>query len=123
AVTRNEEKYPEPESFCPERFFKSDGTLDDDTVIYAFGFGRRICPGRHMAELMVWQVIALALATFNISKAKDKNGNEIDVDPDACTDSFTCYPLPFECTITPRSVQAVSLVRGAASVARENLKE
>ncbi|KAM6490499.1 Cytochrome P450 [Amanita muscaria] len=44
AVTRNEEKYPEPESFCPERFFKSDGTLDDDTVIYAFGFGRRYLP-------------------------------------------------------------------------------
>ncbi|KAM6490495.1 Cytochrome P450, partial [Amanita muscaria] len=44
AVTRNEEKYPEPESFHPERFLKSDRTLNEDTVLYAFGFGRRYLP-------------------------------------------------------------------------------
>jgi len=83
-------------------------------------------------------MIASTLATFNISKAKDENGNEIDIDPDAFTDSFTrcaamifvnvvvtysiCEPLPFKCSILPRSQQAVSLIHPAANVARQNLR-
>ena len=34
-------RYPNPESFCPERFIASDGTLSDDDLVVAFGFGRR----------------------------------------------------------------------------------
>ena len=41
AMTRDEEVYPDAESFRPERFLKADGTLNDDTMEYAFGFGRR----------------------------------------------------------------------------------
>ena len=40
-MTRDEEVYEDADSFRPERFFKADGTLNDDTVDYAFGFGRR----------------------------------------------------------------------------------
>jgi cytochrome P450 len=38
---RDEEMYPDPDSFKPERFINDDGTLNDDSVPYAFGFGRR----------------------------------------------------------------------------------
>ncbi len=41
AITHDEEAYPNPDVFQPERFFNADGTLNDDTVVYAFGFGRR----------------------------------------------------------------------------------
>ena len=40
-MTRDEEVYQDAESFLPERFLKADGTLNDDTMDYAFGFGRR----------------------------------------------------------------------------------
>jgi cytochrome P450 len=40
-MTRDEEVYQDADSFRPERFIKADGTLNDDTVDYAFGFGRR----------------------------------------------------------------------------------
>jgi len=43
AITRDEAKYPSPEEFKPERFFGVDGELNDDTMSYAFGAGRRIC--------------------------------------------------------------------------------
>jgi hypothetical protein len=33
-------------------------------------------------------MMASVLATFSISKAKDENGDEIDVDANAYTDSF-----------------------------------
>jgi cytochrome P450 len=41
AMTRDEEVYQDADSFRPERFLKADGTLNDDTMDYAFGFGRR----------------------------------------------------------------------------------
>ena len=41
AMTRDEEVYRDADSFLPDRFIKADGTLNDDTVDYAFGFGRR----------------------------------------------------------------------------------
>lgn len=37
----DEDVYPNAELFRPERFFNPDGTLNDDTIGYAFGFGRR----------------------------------------------------------------------------------
>ncbi|KAM6498922.1 Cytochrome P450 [Amanita muscaria] len=121
AITRNEERYPEPELFRPERYFTEEGTLNKDTVSYVFGFGRRICPGRHLADTSVWLMIASVLATFNVFKAKDEHGNEIDVDDQAFTDSLAMHPLPFKCSITPRSHQAESLVREAAFAAKRQL--
>ncbi|KAJ7247273.1 cytochrome P450 [Mycena rebaudengoi] len=44
----------------------------------AFGFGRRICPGRHMAMSSMWITIASILSTFNITKAVGDDGKEIE---------------------------------------------
>ena len=43
----------------------------------AFGFGRRICPGRYMAYEAIWIAVACTLAVFNLQKAKDEQGREI----------------------------------------------
>ncbi|KAF8558122.1 cytochrome P450 [Imleria badia] len=50
AMTHDEAKYPNPFDFDPERFLDADENLNQDTVGYAFGFGRRICVGRHVAD-------------------------------------------------------------------------
>jgi cytochrome P450 len=68
--------YPDPFSFRPERFIK-DGKIDPD-VIPAFGFGRRICPGRHMAQASAWIAAASMLASFDIAKAVDADGSVIE---------------------------------------------
>ncbi|KIL66927.1 hypothetical protein M378DRAFT_23224 [Amanita muscaria Koide BX008] len=122
AITRDSTTYPDPEEFRPERFFKEDGTLIDDNIRYVFGFGRRICPGEHMADLVMWLMMASVLAMFNISKAKDEDGNVIEVDASAesFTDAIGSRPLPFKCSITPRS-HAESLIRDAADIALEKL--
>ena len=41
AMTHDENVYPDPFAFRPERFLKADGTLNDDSRILAYGFGRR----------------------------------------------------------------------------------
>lgn len=37
-------------------------------VDYAFGFGRRVCPGRWMAHSFVWIVVASVLSAYQIEK-------------------------------------------------------
>ena len=80
-MSRNEEKYPNPDVFNPDRFLSADGTLTDDTVSFAWGFGRRICPGRHLAEASLFSAMTSLLAVFKFSKPRDETGGEIEIEP------------------------------------------
>ncbi|KAF8631328.1 hypothetical protein AX14_010947, partial [Amanita brunnescens Koide BX004] len=122
AISQDETKYPNPNAFYPERFLNPDGTLNDDKVEYAFGYGRRFCPGKFMARDILWLIVASALSAFNISKAKDENGAEIDINPDAFSTGLSSSPQPFNCTVVPRSPEAATLVRMAAIAAKENTR-
>jgi cytochrome P450 len=67
--------YPEPDTFKPERFLNPDGSLRDDPILTAaFGFGKRICPGRHFADSTLFILIAHLFSVFNIKKGA--NGDE-----------------------------------------------
>ncbi|KAI6155468.1 cytochrome P450 [Pisolithus tinctorius] len=50
AMTRDEKRYPNPAVFSPERHLTAGGTLAEGTSSQYFGLGRRICPGRHIAD-------------------------------------------------------------------------
>lgn len=80
AILHDEKVYPEPEVFNPERYLK-DGALNlemtDPTLIGAFGYGRRICPGRFLAQKSVWISVTSILASMNISCAIDEHGASI----------------------------------------------
>ncbi|KAF8808763.1 cytochrome P450 [Phlegmacium glaucopus] len=76
----NEVEYPDPSAFKPERFLK-DGQLDSnirDPAEIVFGFGRRACPGSHIAFSTLWFTAAGVLATFQLSKPVDKEGRVIE---------------------------------------------
>ncbi|KAH0578687.1 hypothetical protein H2248_003815 [Termitomyces sp. 'cryptogamus'] len=109
SMTHDESRYPDPDLFKPERFFDENGDLNTDNVIIAFGFGRRICPGRHMASSTVWLLISSILATFTIRKARDEHGNEIDVDG-SYTSGLISHKIPHPCSITPRSEEVQKLI-------------
>ncbi|KAJ6585088.1 cytochrome P450 [Mycena capillaripes] len=102
AMVHDESIYPNPEKFSPERFFNADGQLNANDNILSFGFGRRICVGRHAADATVWAVMVSVLSVFNIAKAKDSTGKEIDIKL-VYSDDAVSRPLPFKCSITPRS--------------------
>lgn len=40
-MTHNEDKYPDPMRFMPERYIAADGRLTDDIAELQYGFGRR----------------------------------------------------------------------------------
>ncbi|KAF7348405.1 O-methylsterigmatocystin oxidoreductase [Mycena sanguinolenta] len=80
AMVHDESIYPNPDKFDPERFLNAEGQLNADDRILSFGFGRRICIGRYAAVATVWATMVSILSTFNISKAKDANGNTIEIE-------------------------------------------
>ncbi|TEB33315.1 cytochrome P450 [Coprinellus micaceus] len=107
------ETYPNPTEFKPERFLSADGkslnpaVRDPQTI--AFGFGRRMCPGFHIATAELFLAAASILATFELSKAKDEAGNIIEPSLDVSA-GITSHPLPFKCVIKPCSKKAEVLI-------------
>ncbi|KAF8150622.1 cytochrome P450 [Crassisporium funariophilum] len=87
----------DPEEFRPERYmegFGSEPQPDPRSII--FGFGRRLCPGRHLADRAVWLAITQITALFEISPKGSV------APPAAFKPGFTRHPKPFECKITLR---------------------
>jgi cytochrome P450 len=82
AIFHDPATYPEPDAFKPERFINPDGTLRDDPVLTSlFGYGKRICPGRHLADATLFIAIASLLSVFNITKGNGADGGEPDAYP------------------------------------------
>jgi len=107
--------YPDPEPFKPERFLK-DGQIDPDVMspdLVAFGFGRRICPGRFLALDSLFLNMACILASFDIGKATDEFGKQITPKKEFSSGAALSAPLPFKCSIKPRSKVALGLVTQA----------
>jgi len=82
-------------------------------VDYAFGFGRRVCPGRWMAHAFVWVVVASVLSSFRIEKVV-RDGRVIEP-TGAFSPGILASPEKFECSVKPRSKDAEALVRATAT--------
>ncbi|KAJ8584953.1 cytochrome P450 [Rhizopogon salebrosus TDB-379] len=81
-LSRDQDSGIDSEVFAPERFLDSYVKATAlDPYSYAFGFGRRMCPGRFLADNSVFMLITSMLATVAISKPKDSNGVEKPFDP------------------------------------------
>ncbi|RDX50378.1 cytochrome P450 [Lentinus brumalis] len=111
ACLHDPETYPDPECFMPERFLR-DGKLDPDVCDpgrFAFGYGRRVCPGRYFADATLFINIAMLLHVFDITPPLDKDGKPIAIEL-KMSDSLVSYPKDCRCTIKPRSERARQLI-------------
>ncbi|KAG1797060.1 cytochrome P450 [Suillus plorans] len=117
ALSRDEDIFPDASRFDPSRHLTVDGKLKNPFVNhFAFGHGRRICPGRWFAENGLWTAFSTILAVLRIDHAKDSNGDKIEVTPEYTTGSVIC-PKPFPC-----SFEVVNTTRAAHIRAMMNLK-
>lgn len=103
----DENNYKDPHLFNPERFL--DKTPELDPHVLAFGFGRRICPGRELADASIFLSIAMSLATLDSCKASDEKGNIIEPTVDFKT-GIISHLAEFQCDIKPRSTRAKQLI-------------
>ncbi|KAI0064977.1 cytochrome P450 [Artomyces pyxidatus] len=111
-IHHNEEKYPDPYTFNPDRYLgdnlscaessKLPNAMDRDH--WAFGAGRRICPGVHVAERELWLAISRLLWSFDIKSLPDE---PISLEEYEGESGRT--PLPFRIQVIPRHdrVQAI----------------
>ncbi|EMD33484.1 hypothetical protein CERSUDRAFT_118063 [Gelatoporia subvermispora B] len=102
----DETRYPSPATFDPERFLRAGETLTQESLTeghYSFGFGRRKCPGQHMATKTIWIGVTRLLWAFEILHALDADKRPIPVDPDNCTSGMTSKPNIFPLRVLPRS--------------------
>lgn len=90
--------------------FKPTQRLSGFRKTYAFGAGRRICPGQHLAENSLDINIAKLVWAFdigpgtNLGTGRPISSNEIDVDIETqWTDGFLIAPKPFPISLKVRS--------------------
>ncbi|KAG2056881.1 cytochrome P450 [Suillus hirtellus] len=102
--------YADPSQFKPERFLDNDGNDPErEPRTICFGFGRRICPGLHLADASIWLSTVMSLAVFDISKIVE-NGVEHTPEVDSSSGAIS-HPKPFKCCIKPRSAKAIALIQ------------
>ncbi|KAH9990619.1 cytochrome P450 [Russula vinacea] len=108
---------PDAASFNPERFLDEHGRLipgpmetrDDGHSTY--GFGRRSCVGKHAANDTLFIDIATVLWAVQLECALDESGKDIPPDTETPVDVGTVFrPVPYKCKITPRFLEAPSLL-------------
>jgi cytochrome P450 len=108
AFTHDPETFHEPMTFKPERFLGPTSEPDPHTLV--FGFGRRVCPGRVLADSSLYLSIAQSLAVFNISKTVDENGREVEPVVQFLP-GIISHPLPFKTSLEPRSSKHKELIQ------------
>ncbi|KAF9495090.1 cytochrome P450 [Pleurotus eryngii] len=99
AMALDPSTYKDPSIFDPARFLpEADGERGEPLFEPAFGFGRRICPGRHLANASVF--------------IADENGLEITPSL-AFETGLTSHPEPFPCNVVCRSESTARLIQEA----------
>jgi len=99
--------------FNPERFLDAHGRLlsgpaeTRDEGHSTYGFGRRACVGKHLANDSLFITIATVLWAANLERIRDKNGKEVTPDTETFVDTgMVVRPLPYCCDISPRFPEA-----------------
>jgi len=126
AIHHNEKYFKNSQDFVPGRYLE----LQEGTEPYphrdghsAFGWGRRICPGKQLAENSLFISITRILWGFDIKKAIDPvTGKEDEYNIFAYTDGFNSKPQPFRCVIEPRSEQIREVIESEAKLGERFLE-
>ena len=136
-MNRNPEIYgSDAHHFNPARFLDENGhmvpappdTKEEGHI--SFGYGRRSCLGRQVANDSLFINVVLMLWSMNIECATDSEGNPTPIDIGESVGHGLMYvmiffnsvkysqhqsrrPAPFQCKVTPRFPDAISMLDSA----------
>ncbi|KAI9457284.1 hypothetical protein HD554DRAFT_2030111 [Boletus coccyginus] len=103
-IFTNPDIYPDPDMFNLERFLGKNQQLDPHEI--CFRWGRWLCPGSLLAELMIFICVVMVLATLDILRCTE---NGVEVVP--MYDNQLCnHVKPFKCEIVLQSKRAVEFL-------------
>lgn len=128
AIHRDPSLYPEPETFLPSRWLESSYPTYREpltqhpsiTNYSAFGFGRRICPGQHIAERSLYILVARIAWACNLSKKTGADGKEVEVLLYDYVSGFNVQPKPFAFDLKARSEERWKVVEREYEQGRQN---
>lgn len=105
-ISRDPKIYEDPSTFNPDRFIDNPNILDPRDFV--LGFGRRVCPGNHLAYHITWIFIVSVLWAFEIKRPEGEPSLKEDVD--RFDFGFISFPRPFDCHFIPRDGAAKKLM-------------
>ena len=97
-INMNDESFQDPYEFRPERWLRHP-----DKPFCAFGFGRRTCPGKQIAQNSLFMAVARLLWAYNVSHCYS-NGKKVPINSlDINQTLHVAAPSPFEASFSIRS--------------------
>lgn len=109
-MSRDKRYYSSPEEFNPGRYIsKSEGGKGGPLPEGPLRFGRRVCPGEHLALAGAYIVMATLLATMDLNCPIHENGERIEPRV-TFSNGLSGVPDSFHCVITPTSERARELL-------------
>ncbi|KAG1452557.1 hypothetical protein G6F56_007786 [Rhizopus delemar] len=104
--------YDDPEEFRPERFLQNTQRMSaaanakiNERDHFGFGWGRRQCPGIHLAEIEIFNFYVRFFSKFTIQAEPDAQGNPKKIDlSEIIEEGIMVKPLPNKFIIVSRDV-------------------
>lgn len=126
AIHRDESLYPDPNSFRPERWVEPNwptfreplDTFPNLHHFSSFGFGRRICPGMHIAERSLYLLIARVSWACSWGKATNDDGTPFRYPDYDYVEGFNVQPNPFPFNMKVRDQSRWEIVQAARAEAQ-----
>ncbi|KAF8759845.1 Cytochrome P450 [Rhizoctonia solani] len=128
AIHMNAERYEEPELFKPERFLSHSMSMAESIAQgdpfkrdhFAFGAGRRVCPGIQKAEQDIFIALSRLLWAFVSALQLESRYR-----PTSLLHSWRGIRMPkkFPLVVTPRSQKRVQTIEHAMHLAEETFSQ
>ena len=134
AINRVESKYPDPDHYRPERWLEPGWPTYQEPLskypnfhegygMHTFGWGRRACLGKDIAQDEMFVSGAAVCWAFDMSPKKcPATGKEVPNDTFATNAHVILEPLPWEMTFKPRGEKRVGQVLDGYKTVRADLK-
>ncbi|KAI0165462.1 cytochrome P450 [Hypoxylon sp. FL1284] len=118
AITRNEDEYPDADSFNPGRWLEPKYPTYREPLTFhpnlngfsQFGFGRRTCQGIPIVDQDLFLAMGGMAWAMNITKKRREDGSEVPVHWNDYTPLLIAKPSPFEFDAVVRSKEKAAML-------------